>query len=72
MSSKYARRHYEDVAQILYTLRIEFPALGNEEKVAMYDRLFEMFTLMFSQDNERFDSARFTRAAFDGKGRGRV
>ena len=69
MASKYARRHYEDIADILHMLyRRGKPGHG----VQLFTETMGDFVELFKGDNTRFDEGRFKTACLHGTGRGRT
>lgn len=55
--SKYQRRHYVDLAQLIFELRTEGQSqLFAPEEV---DRFARALAQLFARDNPRFDRARF-------------
>ena len=59
MSSKYARRHYEDTAEIM---RVHMNAARTPREREVIDDIAREFAHLYANDNSRFDSARFANA----------
>ena len=66
MASKYARRHYEDVANLLNT-RLK-SAMGSDamedhgSAAYFVERIIDDFADLFQKDNPNFDATRFMKA----------
>ena len=58
MASKYQKRHYEDMARILYKVRSMAPVTSPSTIELIHDEMVHMF----GQDNPLFDELRFTEA----------
>ena len=54
MANKFSKRHYEAVAKVIDNM-----INGNSSP----DNIIDDFAEMFAEDNERFDRARFEKAA---------
>jgi hypothetical protein len=66
--SRYTRRHYVDVAEIINEEFMSRKAWGNVSTspvgCAVLDSVVDRFTRKFTADNEQFDAARFKAACF--------
>ena len=62
-STRYAKRHYEDVARILqkeFKLYADHGMVDNV--ITPHSRIRDQFVELFTLDNDRFDAVRFKRA----------
>lgn len=63
MPSKFQRRHYEEIARVIRNYpTVSKPASHDEEvEMATVERIVEKLTLMFSDDNGKFQQGRFIK-----------
>jgi hypothetical protein len=66
---KFAKRHYEALAQVIQSLALSHNELSNDELdelVSVRQGIANDFANMLAKDNPRFDRARFIQACIPG------